>query len=282
MHFPANEFVLERYDILSDTRDTVAAPIDECQGQTNHYYFGDVDGNNHTDFICHDSVTGVVRIFTALKACSSLEYSPFCYGWGSNTKSLSVGKFLPSKKHDMFLCLIHNTGDYIIRDLLDWNNNLTYSLNKSFCVHGKFLLGDFNLDGIPDLACHVKNVPSIYVLLSNGDGSYDPEKFYPLHASWCYTTAELFLLGDFNGDGMVDFFCLNLWNNDLFTLLADNDGLHLYGNTVLKADAGFCILAHPSEVQLKIGDVNGDGKDDVICHNMVTGEIKITYASTGE
>ena len=284
MKFSANIFLLERYDISSDTTDITAAPVDDCHGQTKHYYFGDVDGDNHTDLICHDFVTGVIKICTSLhplKTCVFSEYSPFCYEEGTYMKTLSVGWFQSSIKHDIFLCLVHNTGNYVIRDLLDWNINSAHELNKSFCVNDRFILGDFHHDGIPDLACHVSSIPSIYVLPSNDDGSFDPEIFYPLQNSWCYLNDELFLTGDFNGDGKLDLLCLVIWSDDIYVLMAENDGSYIYWNFRHKADAGFCTVAHSTDIELKIGDLNTDGKDDVICQNMLTGEIKITYASTG-
>ena len=287
IYVSVNTFTLESYDISSETTDVIIAPVNDCHSQTNHYYFGDIDGDNHTDLICHDFVTGVIKICTSLhplKTCIFSEYSPFCYNEATYRKTLSVGQFQSSKKHDIFLCLNHNTGNYVLRDLLDWNNNVSHELNKAFCVNDKFILGDFHNDGIPDLSCHVHHsFPPIYVLPSNGDGSFNAETFHPLKTSWCYHSyKDLFMMGDFNGDGKVDLFCLDIMSGRMWALLAESDGSYISWNVWQDANAGFCKWVNKNDIELKTGDVNGDGKDDVICHNMLTGEINITYASTGK
>ena len=285
MTFSADIFILERYDISSDTIDIIAAPVDDSDGLTDHYYFGDFDGDNYTDLICHDSVTGDVGVCTSLhptKPCVLSEYSQFCYKDGAYVKTLSVGQFQSTKQHDTLSCLNRNTGLYVIRNTHDWNNPLTHNLNKAFCVNGQLMFEDFQHDGLPDLICHEKSTPSAYGLRSNGDGSFDPQSLYPLPTSWCNLNGEHYTMGDFNGDGMVDLFCLDVQSGSVATLLAEEDGSYVGGNTRHNVNARFCIWTNSSEIELKVGDVTGDGTDDVICHNMLTGEIEITYGSTGK
>src|SRR5205823_4507318 len=61
------------------------------------------------------------------------------------------------------------------------------------------VIGDFNNDGIPDIATTAVNATGYdtAVYLGNGDGTFAA----PIHTG---TPAESFLVGDFDGDGNLD------------------------------------------------------------------------------
>src|SRR5690349_7006900 len=67
-------------------------------------------------------------------------------------------------------------------------------------------VGDFNSDGIPDLAVATQAGPgSVSVLLGNGDGT-----FQPAHKFATGRAPSAVIAGDFNGDGMLDLAVANL------------------------------------------------------------------------
>jgi hypothetical protein len=79
-------------------------------------------------------------------------------------------------------------------------------------------VGDFNRDGIPDLAVANSEGNDVSVLLGNGDGSFQTSPVGYIAGSVPFSVA----IGDFNGDGSPDLAVANYDSNDVSILL--NDG----------------------------------------------------------
>jgi hypothetical protein len=112
--------------------------------------------------------------------------------------------------------------------------------------------GDFNGDGIPDLAVTNGNDNTVSVLLGKGDGTFQQQQTYPSGNS-PYGIA----LADFNGDGFVDLAVTN-GGNTVSVLLGNGDGtflpLQMYG-----------VGSGPTGIA--VGDFNGDGFADLVVTN---------------
>src|SRR5206468_11859834 len=85
-------------------------------------------------------------------------------------------------------------------------------------------VGDFNRDGIQDLAVASRGVPAnpgtaVWVLLGNGDGSFQAARSYLVHVSPVSVA-----VGDFNGDGLQDLVVANYDSSDVSVLLGNGDG----------------------------------------------------------
>ena len=103
-------------------------------------------------------------------------------------------------------------------------------------------VGDFNGDGIPDLAV-VGISNSVTVLLGNGNGTFTPTATSPQVTSGQWNI----VVGDFNGDGIQD--------------LAVGDGTILLGN----GDGTFKTAPRvPAGGSFAVGDFNGDGILDLV------------------
>src|SRR5262249_57809399 len=81
-------------------------------------------------------------------------------------------------------------------------------------------IGDFNGDGIPDLA--VANFASndVSVLLGNGDGTFQPAAGYAVGSQ----PPSVVAVSDFNGDGKLDLVVPNYNSNNVSVLLGNGDG----------------------------------------------------------
>lgn len=134
-------------------------------------------------------------------------------------------------------------------------------------------VGDVNGDGKPDLAVanlcewdflqdQCVTAGSVGVLLGNGDGTFQAVVSYASSG----VLTESVAVGDLNGDGKPDLVVVSECNNDcqfytgvVAVLLGNGDG------TFQKSFAYDLLDVEPTSVV--IGDVNGDGKPDVVVTN---------------
>jgi hypothetical protein len=105
-------------------------------------------------------------------------------------------------------------------------------------------VGDFNGDGIPDLAVANKGGDDVTALLGNGDGTFTAM------ASLATGSADSIVVGDFNGDGIPDLVAVGRYGMAVF--LGNGDGTFRAAPSSAYDYGGIL----PS---IAVGDFNGDG-----------------------
>jgi FG-GAP-like repeat/Bacterial Ig-like domain (group 3)/FG-GAP repeat len=114
----------------------------------------------------------------------------------------------------------------------------------------QIVVGDFNGDGIPDLALIDSDTSTLGILLANGDGTFTQDATKPPVSG----APTYIATGDFNGDGKTD------------VAVAENDGTIaiLLGN----GDGTFAALGSvnsgSSSSSIAVADLNGDGRADIV------------------
>jgi len=167
------------------------------------------------------------------------------YGSGSEYTWLSIGD-----------------GTFDVKSFLPWDG---YPIDT-----GNWVSGDIDGDGTTDLI-HIIGENYVYSWLSKGDGTYDVEKFSPW--SSYVTSIGNWQIGDLNGDEKSDL-------------------LHLTGGSteyswISKGDGTFSMASYSpwssyvtSIGDWQIGDLNGDGKSDLL---HLTGEsTEYSWISKGD
>jgi len=119
---------------------------------------------------------------------------------------------------------------------------------------GGIAVGDFNRDGILDLAVTDEQGGGVEVLLGDGHGNY-AQSAYLATGTFPVRVAA----GDFNGDGTLDLAVVNDGSNTVTILLGNGDGT--FKATAASPQTGI----NPGSIA--VGDFNGDGIPDLAVLN---------------
>jgi hypothetical protein len=121
-------------------------------------------------------------------------------------------------------------------------------------------IGDFNNDGKPDLAFANHEEKHLTVLLGNGQGGFTPAPNSPFAVEVKPHTHGV-ATGDLNGDGNSDLVTESWGNNQVAVLFGDGKGS-------FNKSATFLDVGKMPYQRVRVGDINGDGKSDIITTNL--------------
>jgi hypothetical protein len=149
-----------------------------------------------------------------------------------------------------------NAADGTVSILLG-NGDGSFQAAQSYrvAVASSVAVGDFNHDGIPDLAVAGSDTRGRFVvsiLLGNGDGTFQAA----VNNDVGYGSSVA--VGDFNGDGSLDLAVVHGDSHSLYIFLGKGNGTFQYAG-------GYGFGSDPNS--MVVGDFNGDGKLDLAVAN---------------
>lgn len=241
---------------------------------------GDYDGDGRQDLLCHDVVSGSRWVDRAdssgrFLGTDSENHSGWCVG---RSQRLYQGDFNGDGRTDL-LCADHQSGgrwiDYASIsggfDGTDWSITSNWCLASTRRIH----VGDFDGDGRDDLLCHDTTTGGIWVDYADYSGRFTDYWEGYLESTWCGARTNRLFVGDFNGDQRDDLLCHDVASGEAWVDLSSRTG-YRFGGTEWTRGAAWC--GHTTG-QLHVGDVDGDGRDDLICHDVTSGQRWLDYAS---
>jgi hypothetical protein len=126
-------------------------------------------------------------------------------------------------------------------------------------------VADFNRDGIPDVVTADYHGNSVSVLLGAGDGTLGLASHHPTLAG---AETQNLAVGDLNGDDYLDVVATNFAVGSMSLFMGLSDG------TLAPAiNMGVGIEGASAPFSVAIGDLDGDGKDDVAIADDASGTI---------
>jgi RHS repeat-associated protein len=244
-----------------------------CAGTGKVMSTGDFNGDGKTDFLCKLSNSA---LDVGLSSGSGLSWSQWSASWCT---APTAGDFDGDGKTD----LACHTPDVKVRlstgssfaAQTTWISNWCRpnggtSWGEQWGVSAKALYpADYDGDGNTDLLCRsTSGSPGgHWVARSNGSNAFVHEGKW-LTELWCGGNDQ-YSLGDFNGDGKTDYACYDnaALGKTLTTKVAFSDGSKFQ-------DKGQWLGAIDCQ-RLSFGDMNGDGRTDVWCHENGTWALKV-------
>ena len=229
-------------------------------GGTSSVAVGDFNGDGKLDLVVTNSGDNSVSIF--LNSGSGTFPTRKDYATGDYPTSVAVADFNGDGKQDLATSECGNSSNCAggSASILLGNGDGTFQAHVDYAVGGYPLaltVADLNGDGFLDLAVANSNSASgaapgsVSVLFGNGDGTFQTQQVY--HAGLMTSSV---VVGDFNGDGQLDFAATN--EDDATVAVYVNQGHGSFSQpTIFYGAGGFAETA-------VAGDFNGDQKLDLV------------------
>ncbi|HEX3745061.1 MAG TPA: FG-GAP-like repeat-containing protein [Bryobacteraceae bacterium] len=219
---------------------------------------GDFNGDGRPDLATANYNDGTVTVLIANLSGGYTAATGSPFSVGTNPQSVAVGDFNGDGHQDL---AVANFGSNNVTILLGDGMGGFAAATGSPVTAGtqpvSAAVGDFNGDGVQDLAIANSGGGSVSILLGNGSGGFTAANGSPFPVG---SNPSSIAVGDFNGDGAQDLAVANLGDGTVTVLLAN-----MSGGFTAPTGSPFNVGSMPYSVA--VGDFNADGKADLAIAN---------------
>lgn len=192
-----------------------------------------------------------------------LDYRLFTSAQYSN--ALAIGDLNGDRRSDLVLASYGELDVYLADD----RGRLQHAQALGIVGQGQVVIADINNDGPRDLVVNDPGAELVRTFINAGTGTFSPG------ATLAFTPPSrpvAVAVADLNSDGNEDVVVIESSAGAVDVFQGDGAGHFALTSTIVVAAAGFASDAAPP---LAVGDVSGDGKEDIVVGNIAQGTLDV-------